>query len=143
MVHLVPIVSPAVPGYKIGHVTSTPSLLETMVNPDDYPGDVVPRLSLWQKLQILPIILALRGSPVSTTHILHHLIKFDSSCGWDWGLPREQRPLVAPCNAYRTDAVPIGGADMDSPGAQVFVRDDDRTSVCGVGAQERCGGAYR
>jgi hypothetical protein len=49
---------------------------------------------------------------------------------------------MAPCSTYRDDAVHNGGAGMDIPGAQVFVRVDDRTGVRGVGAQERCGGAY-
>ncbi|KAH9959257.1 Alpha/Beta hydrolase protein [Russula dissimulans] len=45
---------------KKGHVTSiAPLLRETMADPDDSRKDTIPRLSPWQKLQILPVILIL------------------------------------------------------------------------------------
>ena len=113
-----------------------------MVSEDDYRRDTFPPLSLWQVLRIVPHLLGLRTWQTPTPLRLATSHNDYSFCDCAWGFPRESRSLVAPRREHREDPIPHGCAGVDSLGAQIHDRGDDRTSLRSLGAQEPCGGAH-
>jgi hypothetical protein len=105
---------------------------------DVYPhgGDPIPPLSLWQIIQIVPLLLALRASLPAYTPVPRDVIHNHSFCGRARSLPQERRAFVAPRGVHRGGTISVAGADMDRRGAQVRVRGDDCTGVCRLGTQE-------
>jgi len=113
-----------------------------MVSEDDYRRDTFPLLSLSQVLRIAPHLLVLRTCQTPTPLRLATSHNDYSFCDCAWGFPRESRSLVAPRREHRKDPIPHGGAGVDSLGAQIYDRGDDRSSLHSLGAQEPCGGTH-
>ena len=127
-----------------------PTAMSTTTSADDHQrGDAIPRLTLWQKIQITPFFMYLREhldlliSSLALIGEICVLLCFYSPCRRAWHIPRKERSLVAPRSTYRRGAIHPRRARMDSRGAQVRARPDNGTYIRGVGApNEGSGGAH-
>jgi hypothetical protein len=75
-------------------------------------GGTIPPVSLWQVLQILPLLITVR--PQHHTRTLRDLTYDRSFCSHTQRLPPARRTLLVPRRAHRGEPIYAVGSDTES-----------------------------